>query len=196
MCKRKAACRLIYLHITLAVHSSSTSDERTFTILCTVNTVPHTLKLVTVELICRQVLFTCICAELRVDCLGEADKVFSQKTMKLLYSITNKDIANTVMQLGRGCCIYLLLYRNLQDIPVCVFTVYSVVCFLYFSLLVIFIYCRITLQLCNDSNFCLKCIGEFYCICTTLFMLHTATDINLQDVSCFPKGGFCNSVWN
>ncbi len=104
---RKAACRLIYLHITLAVHSSSTSDERTFTILCTVNTVPHTLKLVTVELICRQVLFTCICAELRVDCLGEAYKVFSQKTMTLLYSITNKDIANTVMQLGRGCCIYL-----------------------------------------------------------------------------------------
>ncbi len=76
MCIRKAACRLIYLHITLAVHSSSTSDEITFTILCTVNTVPHTLKLLTVELICRQVLFTCICAE--VDCLGEADKVFSE----------------------------------------------------------------------------------------------------------------------
>ncbi len=85
ICIRKAACRLIYLHITLAVHSSSSSDERTFTIFCTVNTVPHTLKLLTVELICRQVLFTCICAELRVDYLGEADKVFSQKTMKLLY---------------------------------------------------------------------------------------------------------------
>ncbi len=67
--------------------TSSTSDERTFTILCTVNTVPHTLKLVTVELICRQVLFTCICAELRVDCLGEADKVFFQKTMTLLYIV-------------------------------------------------------------------------------------------------------------
>ncbi len=109
---RKAAYRLIYLHITLAVHSSSTSDERTFTILCTVNTVPHTLKLVTVELICRQVLFTCICAELRVDCLGEADKVFSQKTMTFLYSITNKDITNTVMQLGRGCCIYLFIEKS------------------------------------------------------------------------------------
>ncbi len=154
MCIRKAACRLIYLHITLAVHSSSTSDERTFTILCTVNTVPHTLKLVTVELICRQVSFTCICAELRVDCLGEADKVFSQKTMKLLYSITNKDIANTVMQLGRGCCIYLFIaVQKLTGYSRVCFTVYSVVCFLYFSLLVIFIYCRITLQLCNDSNF-------------------------------------------
>ncbi len=76
----------------------------------------------------------------------------------------------------------------------CVFTVYSVVCFLYFSLLVIFIYCRITLQLCNDSNFFLKFICEFYC--TALFMLHTVTDIDLQDVSCFPKGGFCNSIWN
>ncbi len=46
---RKAACRLIYrvytIHITLAVHSSSISDERNFTIICTVNTVPHTLKL-------------------------------------------------------------------------------------------------------------------------------------------------------
>ncbi len=123
MCKRKAACRLIYLHITLAVRSSSTSDERTFTILCTVNTVPH---IVTVELICRQVLFTCICAELRVDCLGEADKVFSQKTMKLLYSITNKDIANTVMQLGRGCCIYLFIYcyTETDRIFQCVFLLY------------------------------------------------------------------------
>lgn len=60
--------------------SSSTSDERT----CTVNTVAHTHKRVTVELICSQVLFTCICAELRVDCLGEADTVFSQETKKLV----------------------------------------------------------------------------------------------------------------
>ncbi len=118
---RKAACRLIYLHITLAVHSSSTSDERTFTILCTV---PNTIKFVTVELICRQVLFTCICAELRVDCLGEADKVFSQKTMKLLYSITNKDITNTVMQLGRGCCIYLFIAAETDRIFQCVFLLY------------------------------------------------------------------------
>ncbi len=123
---RKAACRLIYLHITLAV-----LKMRTFTIFCTVNTVPHTLKLITVELICRQVLFTCICAELRVDCLGEADKVFSQKTMKLLYSITNKDITNTVMQLGRGCCIYLF-------IAVQKLTGYSSVFLLYIQL---FVFC-------------------------------------------------------
>ncbi len=71
-----------YLHITLAVHSSSISDERTFTILCTVNTVPHTLKLVTVELICSQVLLTCICAELRVDCLGE--ETYFVRRLKLL----------------------------------------------------------------------------------------------------------------
>ncbi len=63
----EAACRLI-LHITLAVQSSSISDERTFTVLCTVNTVPHTLELLTVELIYSQVL-ACICSELRVDCL-------------------------------------------------------------------------------------------------------------------------------
>ncbi len=61
----EAACRLI-LHITLAVQSIS--DERTFTVLCTVSTVPHTLELLTVELIYSQVL-ACICSELRVDCL-------------------------------------------------------------------------------------------------------------------------------
>ncbi len=94
--------------------------------------------------------------------------------------------------------LYLFIYccTETDRIFQCVFTVYSVVCFLYFSLLVIFIYCRITLQLCNDSNFVLKFICEFYCIYTALFMLHTVTDINLQDVSCFPNGGFCNSVCN
>ncbi len=191
MCIRKAACRLIYLHITLAVHSSSNSDERTFTI----HTVPHTLKLVTVELICRQVRFTCICAELRFDCLGEADKVFSQKTMKLLYSITNKDIANTVMQLGRGCCIYLFIAVQKLTVysSVCFYCIFSCLFFVLFSSSD-FHLLRITLQLCNDSIFFLKFIGEFYSICTTLFMLHTATDIKLQDVSCFSKGGFCNSV--
>ncbi len=40
------------------------------------------------------------------------------------------------------------------------------------------------------GSYGLKFIGEFYCICTTLFMLHTAKDINLQDVSCFPKRVF------
>ncbi len=69
---RKAACRLIYSIFTLLTHYIySTSDERNFTILCTVNTVAHSIKLVIVELIYSQVLRTCICAELRFDCLGE-----------------------------------------------------------------------------------------------------------------------------
>ncbi len=41
----------------ITVHSSSTSDETTFIILCTVTT--YTLKLITVELICSQVVLTC-----------------------------------------------------------------------------------------------------------------------------------------
>ncbi len=86
------------IHITLAVHSSSISDERTFTILYTVNTVPQTQTL-TVELICSQVLLTYICAELRVDCLGEETSFI--RRLRICYSITNKDITNTVMQLGR-----------------------------------------------------------------------------------------------
>ncbi len=85
---------------TFAVHSSSISDERTFTILCTVNTVPHTLKLITVELICSQVLLTCICAELIVDCLGEETSFI--RRLRNCYSTTNKDIKNTVMQCYRG----------------------------------------------------------------------------------------------
>ncbi len=101
---REAACRLIYLHITLAVQSSSISDERTFTVLCTVNTVPHTLRLLTVELICSQVLLTCICSELSVDCLGEETSFI--RRLRHCYSITTKDITNTVMQLGR-CRMYL-----------------------------------------------------------------------------------------
>ncbi len=49
---RKAACRLIYSIFTLLTHYIySTSDERNVTILCTVNTVAHSIKLVTVELI-------------------------------------------------------------------------------------------------------------------------------------------------
>ncbi len=99
---REAACRLIYLHITLAVQSIS--DERTFIVLFTVNTVPHTLRLLTVELICSQVLLTCICSELSVDCLGEETSFI--RRLRHCYSITNKDITNTVMQLGR-CRMYL-----------------------------------------------------------------------------------------
>ncbi len=104
---REAACRLIYLHITLAVQSIS--DERTFTVLCTVNTVPHTLRLLTFELICSQVLLTCICSELSVDCLGEETSFI--RRLRHCYSITNKDITNTVMQLGR-CRMYLQFFAD------------------------------------------------------------------------------------
>ncbi len=74
----QAHLQYLYLHITITVHSISSSDERTFTILYTVNTVAHSLKLVTVELICSQVLFTCICAELRVNCRGGRESLFSE----------------------------------------------------------------------------------------------------------------------
>ncbi len=78
--------------------------------------------------LCRTVFVQELC---RVDCLGKADKVFSQKTMKLLYSITNKHITNTVMELGRGCCIYLF-------IAVQKLTEYSSVCFLPYIQLFVF----------------------------------------------------------
>ncbi len=78
-----------------------------YIVLCTVNTVPHTLTLITVELICSQVLLTCICAELRDDCLGEETSFI--RRLKNCYSITHKDITNTVMQLGRGCRMYLFI---------------------------------------------------------------------------------------
>ncbi len=54
------------------------------------------------------------------------------KKRKNVYSITNKDITNTVMQLGRGCRIDVFI--AVQLLTVCVFTVYSVVVvFLLFS---------------------------------------------------------------
>ncbi len=142
----EAACRLVYrvytTHITRAVHSSSISDERTFTFLCSVNTVPHTLRLLTVELICSKVLLTCICAELRVDSLGEETSFI--RSLRIINSITNKGITNTVMQLGRGCIIYCCTVTD--SIFQCLFTINSVVWFLYFSLQVLFIYCKITSQ--------------------------------------------------
>ncbi len=42
-------------------------------------------------------------AELRVDCLGEETSFI--RRLRNCYSITYKDITNTVMQLGRGCRI-------------------------------------------------------------------------------------------
>ncbi len=50
-----------YTYNIITVHSSNTSDERTFTILCTVNTVTHVVhpQLITVELFCSQVVLTC-----------------------------------------------------------------------------------------------------------------------------------------
>ncbi len=74
----------------------------------------------------------------------------------------------------------------------CVFTVYVVVWFLNFSLLVLFIYSKITLKQCNESKLFLQLIAEFYCICTALFILRTVTVIDLLNVSCFPKSGFLN----
>ncbi len=115
---------------------------QTFTFLCSVNTVPHTLRLITVELICSKVLLTCICAELRVDSLGEETSFI--RSLRIINSITNKGITNTVMQLGRGCRIYCCTVTD--SIFQCVFTIYSVVWFLYFSLQVLFIYCKITSQ--------------------------------------------------
>ncbi len=77
--------------------------------LFSVNTVTHSLKRVTVELIYSQVLLTCICAELRVVCLGEESSFI--RRIRNCYSITN--ITNTVLQLGRDAeVIDLLLYSN------------------------------------------------------------------------------------
>ncbi len=82
--------------------------------------------------LCRTVFVQELC---RVDCLGEADKVFSQKTMKLLYSITNKDITNTVMQLGRERCIYLFIaVQKLTGYSsVCFYCIFSCLFFVLFS---------------------------------------------------------------
>ncbi len=89
--------------------------------------------------------------------------------------------------------IYLLLYSNwLYMCLQCVFTVYVVVWFLNFSLLVLFIYSKITLKQCNESKLFLQLIAEFYCICTALFILRTVTVIDLLNVSCFPKSVFLN----
>ncbi len=86
--------------------------------------------------------------------------------------------------------IYLLLYSKLICVQ-CVFTVYVVVWFLNFSLLVLFIYSKITLKQCNESKLFLQIIAEFDCICTALFILRTVTVIDLLNVSCFPKSLTC-----
>ncbi len=61
----------------------------------------YTLKLITVELICSQVVhysyMYSICAELRDDCLEDADKYFVRRP-RTCYSVTNKD-----RQICRGC---------------------------------------------------------------------------------------------
>ncbi len=127
---RKAVCRLIYrvlhyVYIIITVHSISISDERT----CTVNTVPLSLRLITVELICSQVLLTCICAELRVDCLEE-ERSFIRR-LRNCYSVKNKDIINIRgWQKMHDLCIYCCTVTD--SILQCVFTVYSVVWSLYF----------------------------------------------------------------
>ncbi len=90
---RKAAYRLIYrvlhyVYIIITVHSISLysnylqlftvitihiSDERT----CTVNTVPHSLRLITTELICSKYF-------LHVFVQNRGGNIFHQKTKKLL----------------------------------------------------------------------------------------------------------------
>ncbi len=75
---RKAAYRLIYrvllyVYIIITVHSISISDERT----CTVNTVPHSLRLITTELICNKYF-------LHVFVQNRGGNIFHQKTKKLL----------------------------------------------------------------------------------------------------------------
>ncbi len=104
--------------------------------------------------------------------------------------------------------IYLIIYLFFPSLIISFFisvkqlTVYSNVCLLYiqffdpctflfygFSFTVISLYSSVM-----TVNFSLKFIAEFYCICTPLFMLYTVTDIDLQNDSYFPKGGFCNGV--
>ncbi len=70
------------------------------------------------------------------------------------------------------------LFRVTDSIFQCVFTVYSVVWSLNFSLLVLFIYCEISLQSRKKNKHFLKFIAEFYCISTPLFMPYTVTDID------------------
>ncbi len=89
---------------TYTSHLQYVFQMRGLSLFCTVNTVPHSLRLLTVELICSQVLLTCICSELSVDCLGEETSFI--RRLRHCYSITTKDITNTVMQLGR-CRMYL-----------------------------------------------------------------------------------------
>ncbi len=91
--------------------------------------------------------------------------------------------------------LFIYFCKITDSIFQCVFTVYSVVWSLNFSLVVLFIYCR-SLYMCNESKLFLKFIAEFYCICTPPFMLYTVTDIDYQTDSYFPKGGFGNSVFN
>ncbi len=73
---------------------------------------------------------------------------------------------------------FICLFTVTDSIFQCVFTVYSVVWSLKFSLLVLFIYCKISLQSCNESKLFLKFIAEFYSICTPLFMSYTVTVID------------------
>ncbi len=73
---------------------------------------------------------------------------------------------------------FIYLFTVPDSIFQCVFTVYSVVWSLNCSLLVLFIYCKIYLQSCNESKLFLKFIAEFYCFCTPLFMVYTVTDID------------------
>ncbi len=70
--------------------------------------------------------------------------------------------------------LFIYFCKITDSIFQCVFTVYSAVWSLNFSLVVLFI----SLQSWNESKLFLKFIAEFYCICTPPFMLYTVTDID------------------
>ncbi len=67
-------------------------------------------KLVTVTFIYSQVVLTCtvFLKKLESTVYGRQINYFVIR-LRNCYSISNKDITNTVMQLGRGCRIYLFI---------------------------------------------------------------------------------------
>ncbi len=66
---------------------------------------------------------------------------------------------NCVLAIEKNCNSFFFLFTVTNSIFQCVFTVYLVVWFLNFSLLVLFIYCKISLQSFNESKLFLKFIG-------------------------------------
>ncbi len=118
-----------YTYNIITVHSSNTSDERTFTILCTVNTVTHVVhpQLITVELFCSQVVLTCtLFAELRDECLGEEDFFFFRRLRNCDNKYEYYQYCNTIclrmQNEWMNECIYFC--KVTDSIFQCVFTVF------------------------------------------------------------------------